>query len=67
MEKYIEGLEVSASRTADFHNLINICVENLMRQKYFLRTSALVLPLGHVSTFDRYEIEMVEYKSGCTR
>jgi hypothetical protein len=66
-EKSIDGREVSGGRTGDFHKLINICVENLMWQKYFLRSSAHGLPCGWQGTFDWYEIEMVEYKSGCTR
>ena len=64
-EKSVEALEVSAPRTPDFHNLINTCVENLMVQKYFLGTSAFVLPSGQRAHFDRYEIWMIQYESGC--
>ncbi len=66
-EESVEGGEVSSARTADFHKLINICVEILTKYKYFLRTSARVLPCGPCHTFDRREIAMIEYKSGCTR
>jgi len=66
-EKSVEGLEVSGVRRRDFHNLINIRVEILMQAKYFARTSARVLPSGQQGNFDRHEIRMVQYESGCAR
>jgi len=66
-EKNVEGWVVSGAWRRDFHNLINIRVEILMQAKYFARTSARVLPSGQQGNFDRHEIRMVQYESGCAR
>jgi hypothetical protein len=52
---------------ADFHNLINKDVEILMAQKYFSGSSARLLPFARQCNFDRCEIRMVQYKSGCAQ
>jgi hypothetical protein len=62
-EKSVEGREVSGTRTGDFHNLINIRVEILMQKKYFMRTSARVLPCDSITallTRTKYRIRMLE-------
>jgi hypothetical protein len=40
----VEESEVSSQQRMIFHKLINTCVENLIVQKYFLQSSASVLP-----------------------
>jgi hypothetical protein len=64
----IEGREVSGEWHVDFHKLINICVENLMEQKYFLVSSARGLPCAaRQGNFDRREIRVIEYEIGRSR
>jgi hypothetical protein len=50
-EQRVEASEVSWQPEPIFHTLINICVENLIVQKYFLESSAQLLPVGF-SNFD---------------
>jgi len=45
-EQHVEESEVSWQCDTIFHTLINICVENLILQKYFLSSSAQRLPYG---------------------
>jgi hypothetical protein len=43
-EQDVEASEVSCRCAPIFHTLINNCVENLITQKYFSRSSAQLLP-----------------------
>jgi hypothetical protein len=43
-EQAVEESELSRECEPIFHTLINICVENLILQKYFLSSSAQLLP-----------------------
>jgi hypothetical protein len=43
-EQDVEASTVSCLRDPIFHTLINNCVENLIVQKYFSRSSAQLLP-----------------------